>query len=212
VKFARRSANAEFDKVHAAHLAANQARRSAEFEVTARVRAVAAAREAVRAAATEDQLDGGTRTATAQRVLDDAQAAAVNPDPRSDPEVHRRVAERRESELHAYVRDHYHDVAEELLPHAAQAARRVEGALQAVITAADEWSAVEQRYAKLLTLSPNRSAQEVARPTFAAARDEINRALSIGINEPTVVAPMFLSDNRDDSGDDADNRDTIEAA
>jgi hypothetical protein len=218
MKFPRRSANSELDRVRAAHLDAAQARRSAEAELTARKAAVTAAREAVRAAATEDALGGGDggRTERAQRALGKAEDAVANPDPRHDPEVLRRVAEKREAELHAFVNERYHDVAQELLPHAAQAARRVEDALRAVLDAADEWSAVEARFARLLTIASGRSATEVARPAHAAVRDEVNRLLAAGVNAPLPRAPMFLSDNRDDSGDesgdDADNRDTIAAA
>jgi peptidoglycan hydrolase-like protein with peptidoglycan-binding domain len=212
VKFPRKSANAEFDRVRAAYLDANQARRDAGSEATARASAVAAALEAVRSAAVDDALDGGTRTAAAQRALDKATQAAANPDPSADPEVHRRVAERRESELHSFVRERYHDVAEELLPHAAQAARGVEDALQAVIVAAETWSAVEARFARLLTLAPGRSAQEVAHPVHATARDEIARVLTIGVNEPLPRAPQYLSGGGNESGNESDDRDTIEAA
>jgi hypothetical protein len=217
VKFPRKSANAEFDRVRAAYLDATQARRDAGSEATARASAVAAALEGVRSAAVEDALAGGSgsgggRTATAQRALDDAQAAAAAVDPRRDAEVLRRVAEKREAELHAHVREHYHEVAEELLPHAAHAARAVEDALQAVLVAAEAWSAVEARFQRLLTLAPQRSAQELAHPVHAAARDEINRVLTIGVNAPLPRAPQYLSDNRDDSGDESDDRDTIEAA
>jgi hypothetical protein len=215
VKFARKSANAEFDRVRAAYLDANQARRDAGSEATARASAVAAALEAVRAAAVEDQLagdGGGGRTATAQRALDKAQATAATVDPRHDAEVLRRVAEKREAELHTHVRERYDEIAEELLPHAAQAARGVEDALQAVLTAAEAWSAVEQRFAKLLTLAPGRSAQEVAHPVHATARDEIARVLTIGVNEPLPRAPQYLSGGGNESGDESDDRDTIEAA
>jgi hypothetical protein len=215
VKFARKSANAEFDRVRAAYLDATAARRAAGSEATARASAVAAALEAVRSAAVEDARAGGSgggRTAAAQRALDDAQAAAATVDPRHDAEVLRRVAEKREAELHAHVRERYDEIAEELLAPAAQAARAVEDALQAVLTAAEAWAAVEQRFARLLTLAPGRSAQEVAHPVHATARDEINRVLTIGVNAPLPRAAQYLGGGGDESGDDADDRDAIEAA